>query len=210
MSTIKHPVGPRSDKVYRRRRLVVGLGLLAVILIIFLIVVRPGASVGEPGSSSTTVKGTSTDAPSQAPTMAAAADGGACNPANITVDALTDAAEYGSDQLPKLSLSLTNTGSTSCVIDAGTAKQVFTISSGNDVWWTSTDCQTGAADASVTLAAGATEKSSAPLTWDRTRSAKDTCESDSRESAPGEGASFYLSVTVDGIAAKSPTLFILN
>ncbi|GAA3887366.1 hypothetical protein GCM10022381_31710 [Leifsonia kafniensis] len=210
MSTIKHPVGPRSDKVYRRRRLVVGLGLLAVIIIIVLIIVKPGSSVGEPGNSPTSTKGMSTDAPSSSSKPVAAADGGACDPANITVEALTSAPDYDADQLPELSLSLTNTGSASCVIDAGTAKQVFTITSGDDVWWTSTDCQTGAADASVTLAAGATEKSSAPLTWDRTRSAKDTCESDSRELAPADGASYHLSVTVDGIAAATPTQFLLN
>ena len=43
MSTIKHPVGPQSSKVYWRRRLVVGLGLLAVLVIILLIIVRPGS-----------------------------------------------------------------------------------------------------------------------------------------------------------------------
>jgi hypothetical protein len=209
MSTIKHPVGPRSDKVYRRRRLVVGLGLLAVILIIFLIIVRPGSSVGEPGNA-TPAKGASTDAPTEPSTSAAAVDGGACDPANVTVEAHTDAPDYSADQLPELSLSLTNTGATSCVIDAGTAKQVFTITSGDDVWWNSSDCQTGAADAVVTLKAGATEKSSAPITWDRTRSATDTCESESRDRAPAGGASYHLSVTVDGIAAKTPTQFLLN
>jgi hypothetical protein len=210
MSTIKHPVGPRSDKVYRRRRLVVGLGLLAVIIVIVLIIVKPGSSVGEPGRSPSAAQGTSTDGASASSKPVTADTGAACDPANVTVEALTDADAYGADQLPELSLSLTNTGSASCVIDAGTAKQVFTITSGDDVWWTSTDCQTGAADAPITLAAGATEKSSAPLTWDRTRSAKDTCESDSREVAPAEGASYYLSVTVDGIAAAEPSLFLLN
>ncbi|MGO4105414.1 hypothetical protein AB4Y63_15810 [Leifsonia sp. YAF41] len=208
MSTIKHPVGPQSDKVYRRRRAVVGLGLLAVIIIVILIIVRPGASVGEPDGSPTSKQGTSTDAPSQSANPAAAA--GACDPAAINVEALTNAPDYSADQLPELTLSVTNTGTTACVIDAGTSKQVFTITSGDDVWWNSTDCQTGAVDAKVTLAPGATEKSTAPLTWDRTRSAKDTCESDSRELAPAEGASYHLSVTVDGIAAKTPTQFLLN
>lgn len=210
MSTIKHPVGPRSEKVYRRRRLVVGLGLLAVIIIVILMIVKPGSSVGEPGQTPVAAKGTSTDAPSSSSKPVAVADGSPCDPANITVEALTDAPDYAADQHPQLSLGLTNNGPTSCVIDAGTAKQVFTITSGDDVWWSSTDCQTGAADAKVTLKAGATEKSAAPLSWDRTRSAADTCESDSREEAPADGASYHLTVTVDGIAAKTPTQFLLN
>ena len=206
MSTIKHPVGPRSEKVYRRRRFMVMLGLLAVIIIVFLMIVKPGASSGEPGKTPAP-KSASTDASSS---PAEAAEAVACDPLAITVEALTDAPDYAADQDPQLSVSLTNTGTTPCVIDAGTAKQVFTITSGDDVWWTSTDCQTGAADAKITLKAGATEKSSAPLSWDRTRSTTDTCESDSREPAPAEGASYHLTVTVDGIAAKTPTQFLLN
>ena len=37
MSTFKHPVGPQPSKVYWRRRLLVGLGILAVIVVIVLI-----------------------------------------------------------------------------------------------------------------------------------------------------------------------------
>ncbi|TFC90123.1 hypothetical protein E3O67_06115, partial [Cryobacterium sp. TMT3-29-2] len=54
MSTIKHPVGPQSSKVYWRRRLVVGLGLLIVLALLIMVIsslVRPAA--GEPGSTPT-------------------------------------------------------------------------------------------------------------------------------------------------------------
>jgi len=49
-----------------------------------------------------------------------------------------------------------------------------------------------------------------PLTWDRTRSSPETCEITEREAVPGEGASYYLSVSVGGVESAGPTQFLLN
>jgi hypothetical protein len=215
MSTIKHPVGPQSANVYWRRRLVVGLGLLAVLVIIFLIIVKPGASSGEPKSTRPPV---ATDAPSQAPKAAAAAtipdqtttaDGAACDPKNVQVEAITDAVDYDPGQKPQFSLSITNSGKKPCVLNAGTSQQLFTVSSGSDVYWKSTDCQSDPVDAQVTLKPGKSVSSSTPLGWDRTRSAPDTCEAPSRQAAPAGGASYHLTVSVAGIESASPKQFLL-
>ncbi|MGO4689521.1 hypothetical protein [Glaciibacter sp. 2TAF33] len=214
MSTIKHPVGPQSSKVYWRRRLVVGLGLLAVLVIIFLIVVKPGSSSGQP----TNARPAATDAASDAPKDTAAAtipdkttavDGAPCDPKNVNVEAITDAVDYDPGQKPQFSLSLTNTGTKSCVINAGTSQQVFTVTSGSDAYWTSTDCQSEPVDAQVTLEPGTPISSSTPISWDRTRSAPDTCDAPSREAAPAGGASYHLAVTVAGIKSASPKQFLL-
>ncbi|MCU1442727.1 MAG: hypothetical protein JWQ59_877 [Cryobacterium sp.] len=214
MSTIKHPVGPQSSTVYWRRRLVVGLGLLAVLVIIFLIIVRPGSSSGEPQPTKTPAATASADTASGSqaatvPGQAASVDGSACDPKSVTIEALTDAVEYKPGQQPQLSLSITNTGTKACVLDVGTSKQVFTISSGKDVYWTSTDCQTDAVDAQVSLEPGVPVSSSAPIAWDRTRSSPDTCDLQTRDAAPAGGASYHLTVTVDGIESGSPKQFLL-
>ncbi|TFD54422.1 hypothetical protein E3T55_03000 [Cryobacterium frigoriphilum] len=215
MSTIKHPVGRQSSKVYRRRRLVVGFGLLAVLVIIILIVVRPGASSGESDSGSPSADSageapTATDAAeTPVPEASAAVDGSPCDPAQVQLDAVTDAVRYESGQQPQLSLSLTNTGTNSCVINAGTAAQVFTITSGAETYWTSTDCQTESSDSQVTLKPGIVVSSSTPIAWDRTRSAVDTCDAVTRDGAPAGGASYNLSVTVDGIEAASAKQILL-
>ena len=206
MSTTKHPVGPQASTVYRRRRLVVGLGVLAVLLIIILIVVRPGggddpASTAAPAPSDNAADPASTADPAAAP---------ACDPAAVQVEAITDQGAYDAGDDPELSLSVTNTGSTPCVLNVGTSTQVFTITSGADVYWTSTDCQSDPADAEVTLQPGAEVSTKTPLTWDRTRSSPETCESTEREPVPGEGASYYLSVSVGGVESAGPTQFLLN
>ncbi|KFF59317.1 hypothetical protein JF66_12180 [Cryobacterium sp. MLB-32] len=215
MSTIKHPLGRQSSKVYRRRRLVVGLGLLAVIVIIALVIFRPGASNGETGGGSADAAVTSdstavpTDTPTTVPAAVPAVDGAPCDAANLTVEALTDKSSYNPGELPQLTLSLLNNGTTTCVINAGTAAQVFTITSGKDTYWTSTDCQTAPSDADVTLKPGVPVSSSTPIAWDRTRSAVSTCDAATRDAAPAGGASYYLNVTVDGIAAASPKQILL-
>jgi hypothetical protein len=203
MSTIKHPVGPQSSKVYWRRRLTVGLGLLFIIAIIVMIIVRPSSGAGA---------GQTTETPS--PTVAAADAGPAaapvaCDPAAVTVEAITDAVSYQPAQQPKLSLSITNSGTVACLLNAGTAKQVFTISSGQDIYWTSTDCQSGATDAEVTLEPGVPVSSTAPIEWERVRSSAATCDETTRTGAPAGGASYHLAVLVDGIASATPKQFIL-
>ncbi|TFW00201.1 hypothetical protein [Orlajensenia leifsoniae] len=213
MSTLKHPVGPQSSKVYWRRRLIVGLGLIAVIVAIILIVVRPGSSSGEPNEQKTPAPAsTSSEKPAadatSIPTDAVDAKGVACADDDLAVKAITDLDSYAADQKPQLSLSITNTGSKPCVVNAGSSQQVFTITSGDEVYWLSTDCQKDAVDADVTLKPNVPIGSSAPLTWDRTRSSADTCDGD-REVVPAGGASYKLTVTVGNVTSE-PTQFLLN
>ena len=105
---------------------------------------------------------------------------------------------------------VTNNGSEDCGLNVGTTTQVFTITSGSDTWWRSTDCQTEPSDMVVLLAAGQTVTSAAPLTWDRTRSSVDTCGPDaSRQAAPGGGATYRLDVEIGGISSLEPKQILL-
>lgn len=208
MSTLKNPVGPQSPKVYWRRRILVLLGLLAVIIVVVLIVVRPGASADEQKDSASNPA--ATDAASTAiPTEDAAAEGAPCDASNVLVEALTNADVFAPGDSPELSVQLTNTGTEACVINAGTSGQVFTITSGEEAYWTSTDCQTDAVDADVVLEPNVPISSAAPIVWDRTRSSVDTCDGE-REAVPSGGASYHLTVTVAGIESAATKQFILN
>lgn len=211
MSTIKNPVGPQPSKVYWRRRLVVLLGLLAVIVVVVLIIVRPGGNAEAQKPDSTGASSSETpDAGSGTPPSAQAGADAACAPEVVTVEAVTDEDTYAADQQPALSLVVTNTGATACTLNVGTAAQVFTVKSGEDVYWTSTDCQTEASDVPFELKPGEPVKSAAPIVWDRTRSAPDTCDSAERDSAPAEGSSYHLSVSIDGVESAASKQFILN
>jgi hypothetical protein len=231
MSSLKHPVGPQSSRVYWRRRLVVGLALLAIVVVILLIVFAPRgksdatapvathtATTSTPKATTTPMatsnpKATSTPRattnPATVPTTKATASGKACAASAIDVEAITDANSYGPGVQPQLSFSITNTGTKACTFDAGTAKQVFTITSGNEVYWKSTDCQTNPVDTVILLEPGKTLTSN-PVAWDRTRSDPSTCSEKQRQAVPAAGASYHLKVQVDGVTSKTTKQFLLT
>lgn len=213
MSTNQPPARRHSPAVYRRRRLVVLLGLVAVIVAIVLIIVRPGASQGEETGGGGTANPPATSAPqttaaSGTPSADGATDDGACAPEQVVVEAVTNKTEYAEGEQPELSVTITNTGEAACTLNAGTTAQVFTIKSGDETYWTSTDCQTSPSDAQISLEPGDPISSAVPIIWDRTRSSVDTCDGP-REAVPGGGASYHLDVTVDGIASTASKQFML-
>ena len=162
-----------------------------------------------PGPTDAAAQPPSTDA--AAPTPAATTSDGsqACAAGNITVTAITDSNDYSSGNQPMLSFSIVNTGSQPCTINAGTSQQIYTITSGTEVYWLSTDCQTGASDTFAMLAPGKTVTST-PFAWDRTRSSKDTCNAATPAAVPAGGVSYHLMVSVDGIQSAQSAQFILE
>lgn len=231
-----------SPAVYRRRRLVVLVGLLAVIGIVVWLVVAPpwrgSAAVGPAPAASATPTGdpVATDLPALESDGTAAspepgasgaeqpADGAAedveadaaekpsaepCLPGDLLVEAVTDKTEYAGGETPQLSIRLTNNGP-ACTLNVGTTGQVFTVMSGNDTWWKSTDCQAEPSDMVVLLESGQVVTSAAPITWDRTRSSADTCGDTGRPAAPAGGASYHLYVSIGGVNSTNTAQFLLN
>jgi hypothetical protein len=201
------------------------IGLLLVIGLVWLLVAQPwrGNAAPTPETSTSSSAPAATTDPGAAATEdpndganSDAVDPGTvdgvptCTDQDVTVEALTDASSYAADQNPQLSIRLTNTSDADCTINVGTTGQSFTITSGNDTWWRSTDCQSEPSDTIATLAAGQTVTSATPITWDRTRSSVDTCQDANRVKAPGGGASYHLAVAIGGIAATSTAQFVLN
>lgn len=228
---VSGPTGKKrvSPAVYRRRRLVLLLGLAVIVaLVVWLVIAQPwrGATVADerpspapstsspaasPSPSATEPVAAATEPPTDAaPAPEATGTAKPCAAADVTVLAMTDAETYAAAQNPLLSISLTNNGATDCTINVGTTSQQFTIMSGNDTWWRSTDCQTEPSDMIVTLAAGQTVTSATPLTWDRTRSSVSTCADADRPRASGGGASYHLSVEIGGIPSDGSRQFFLN
>lgn len=222
-----------SPAVYRRRRLVLLIAVLVIAGVVWLLIAQPWARAATDSSAKTdqpqtqntaeslpvpsaqsTSGGTDTGAVEGAvvqgatPTPGATPTAQPCVASEIAVEAVTSADTYAGDQNPQFSIKLTNNGA-DCTLNVGTTAQSFTVTSGDDVWWRSTDCQSEPSDMIVLIAAGQTVSSAAPLTWDRTRSAVGTCADGNRPLAPGGGASYHLSVEIGGIASTQPKQFLL-
>lgn len=200
MSTFKNPVGPQPSKVYWRRRLIVGLGVLAVIVIIILIVNRPGSS---PAAKNAATPASSSTAVANAPK-----DGDACVPTKIKLEAVTDKSTYAASDKPQISMKITNTGPAACTLNLGSTQQELKITSGSETYWDSKDCQTDAVDSAQVLKPGASLTTQA-IAWDRTRSSTTTCTA-SRPPVTAGGASYHLTVKVGDITSKDTAQFILN
>jgi len=202
MSTFRNPVGPQPPKVYWRRRLVVAIGLLAIIAIVVLIFVKPGSNAPTtPGASP------SVSTPGAAPTSTNPANAKACDPTKVVVTASTDSNSYAAGVNPVLTFALKSTDTVACTFSAGSDKQEFTVKSGTEIYWSSKDCQTAPVAAQVLLQpfvpfAGAS------VTWDRTRSSTSTCTA-ARPQVPAAGVSYHLVVTVNGVVSNDPQ-FILE
>jgi hypothetical protein len=202
------------------------LGLVAVIVAIVLVIVRPGASQGDevsqtspptptagaPATDAPATDAPATDAPAEPvasePPAEAAADGAPCAERQVIVEAITDQQVYAAGEQPNLSVTITNTGPNACSLNVGTAAQVFTVTSGSEAYWTSTDCQVDAVDAQVTLEPNTPVSSSQPIVWDRTRSNADTCGGP-RTPVPAGGASYHLAVSVSGFESAVTKQFLL-
>jgi hypothetical protein len=197
MSTFRNPVGPQPSSVYWRRRLVVGLLVLAVIVIVILIFIQPR------GEAPKTPDVKETNSQSQAP----ADPDAACAPGVVDVTAVTDKSTYAAGENPLISLTVTNTGATACTINAGTTQQEYLITSGAELYWSSKDCQTAAVDAPVILQPNIPQSTN-PITWDRTRSSPTTCDGE-RPKVPGGGASYHLNINL-GDLKSNDVQFILN
>lgn len=211
----------QSAAVYRRRRLAI---LLLAIIVVAAIVGGIWVAIAQPWKTpapATSPQGSSSSSPSAAPSIGATPSGTpspaatetpglvACEADDVQVTAVTDAEAYAEGALPKLSITLTNVTDRDCTMNVGSSTQSLTVTSGADVWWRSTDCQSEPSDMIVTLTAGSTVSSAEPVVWDRTRSAVDTCEDENRPRAPGGGASYHVSVSIGGFnSATSRQIFL--
>jgi hypothetical protein len=206
----QHPPRRRrhSPKVYRRRRALVLLVLLVLIIVVWVNVANAVNGSKKPASTSTSTS-TSTATPKPAttgtpiPSAAASTVAAPCDPKKIVVTPIVDANSFDSGQLPSFQIGITNTAKEACTFNVGTSQMSMTVTSGNETYWKSSDCQAESSDTEALLLPSKMEVS-APFQWSREYSSPDTCDG-GREAVPAGGASYYLDVQVG--AAKSANGF---
>lgn len=201
MSTFRTPVGPESPNVYWRRRLVVGIGAVAVLVIILLIVFAPKGDKAPAAGHSATKPPASASAGSTS-----AAKAPACAAADLVVTATIDKAKFTVEEQPQFGFTIENKGSAACTATAGSDVQQFVVTSGKDIVWSSADCQTSPAPATTVIKPG-DKVSGGPVPWDRTRSSKSTCDS---TRTPVIAGFYHITVTVNGIVSKVSPQFQLT
>jgi len=201
MAAWQNPVGSKPKSVYVRRRILVLLALLALVAVVVLIIVKPG------GSHDTAPPAGSTPSLDAEPVVQDDGEPVECLKSQLLVKPVTDRNSYASGELPQLSLTITNTGTKSCTTDLGTAGMIFSVTSGSDQIWLSTDCQSQP-DHRLVILEPKSPVPTEPITWDRTRSSTGTCDID-RDPVVAGGASYHLRVTAAGVESTDTAQFLL-
>ena len=218
MSSQPPPRRRHSPRVYRRRRALVLLLLVIIIVVAWVNIANAGNGAKKPAVTGTS---TSTSTPTSAPvatpgaspsatgipTAAASAMAAPCDPKKIAVTPLVDGDSFEVGALPNFQIGITNTSKEACTFNVGTSQMSMTVTSGNETYWSSLDCQAEASDTEAVLLPGKMEVS-APFSWSREYSSPDTCEG-TRDQVPGDGASYYLNVQVGSAKSANGFQFLL-
>jgi hypothetical protein len=116
---------------------------------------------------------------------------------------------FGVTTLPALWYKITNNSQSDCSFNVGPRVTFFTVSSGDQTFWSSKDCnREGLQDGFVALAAGQTLESKASE-WERSYSSQNGCNLEGNEAVPAAGATYKVRVEVNGVLSEEKR-FILN
>lgn len=187
-----HPVGPLPPRVYWTRRAVL-LAILLVLVVAIAVSCSGGSGARHPAA-----------APSARPTPTGSGhvSPAACAHSALNLTASTDADRYATGTLPRLKMSIHNTGP-ACVLTESPSARSWTIVSGADQIWTTAGCASSHVATQTTLKAGGTV--SHTIVWNRHRSGKG-CAVSATLAAPG---TYQLTVTADGVTS-GPSVFHLT
>ncbi|WP_411734488.1 hypothetical protein [Paeniglutamicibacter sp.] len=164
-----------SARVYRRRRLAV---LIATLVLVGLLtwagfgiasLLRPsdpGAAPADPAASQTVA---GSPQASGVPSTEPSAETPGCLEGDVVVTASTAQVTHGPAEDPVLVMTIKNAGTTDCMVNVGTSQQDFSVMSGADRIFSTSDCVEDPTDTEITVKPGASE--TARFTWTRVRSA---------------------------------------
>lgn len=188
------------EVIYRRRR----IAALAILVILVAIIVSIVNSLNQ--STGNTANPTASNSSNASVTE--------CAPGVVSIevfagDGSSRQSAFSAGVNPYLWFTLTNTGTVDCTFNAGSAVTFFTITSGDQTIWSSKQCdRTNDTDAMITLKAGESKPAS-PSPWERVFSSATGCGAEQAPATAG-GASYHLTVEVNGVLSSNDEQFLLN
>ena len=117
---------------------------------------------------------------------------------------------FAASATPYLWYEVTNTGLVDCRFNVGARGTFFTITSGEQTYYSSRDCdRTDSKDLTVLLQANVPLKAE-PSAWDRVYSSSEGCSAaQGMQEVPGGGATYKLKAELNGVISED-VRFILN
>ncbi len=200
---------PTQQQIYARRRGVLLLAVLIIGIWAWISFANPfGASQPEVTASTSTASATvSTEA-------APSDEVPVCQPGVVQIEVMIgDEKEtlntFTADQTPQIWYSIVNTGLEECKFNVGLRGTFFTITSGDQTYWSSKQCdRDGLTDSDVVLPSNqAVSAQRSP--WDKVYSSENGCNAENNDAVPTGGATYKIKVEVNGVISEEKA-FILN
>ena len=194
-------------RVYWVRRAFV-LVVLALVVTLVVVLVRAITGGSDDNGAVPPQPLTTTTAPPPSPSTSPTSTlpGGItdCPAGDLALTVVADAPTFAAGVSPTFTLTITNKGATSCLVDAGDTHRSVVLTSGTDRVWSNQDCAPADADPrTLLLAPGMTDTTS--LAWNRERSAPGCTDG-----LPTPGAGTYVATFAVGGAQAAPAPFVLG
>jgi len=199
------------DPVIIRRRRVAASGILAILVVVIWLASQLLIGQGQAQVDS---------APEEAE-VAVSAEITDCAPGVVSLAAMVGTFDetsqvsetlnnFSSDAIPYLWYEVTNTGLVDCRFNVGSRVTFFTITSGEQTYYSSRDCdRSDSKDLTVLLQANVPLKAE-PSAWDRVYSSSEGCSAaQGMQAVPGGGATYKLKAELNGVISED-VRFILN
>jgi hypothetical protein len=200
---------PTQQQIYARRRGALLLALLIIGIWAWISIAKPFGSA-EPEL----VTSASTESATVSAETNASGDVPVCQPGVVQVEVMigneTDTLNtFSADQTPMIWYSIVNTGLEDCKFNVGLRGTFFTITSGDQTYWSSKQCdRDGLTDSDVVLPSNqAVAAQRAP--WDKVYSSENGCNAEQNDPVPTGGATYKIKVEVNGVISEEKS-FILN
>ncbi len=200
---------PTQQQIYARRRGVLLLAVLIIGIWAWISFANPFAS------SQPEVTASSSTASATVSTEAAPSDEvPVCQPGVVQIEVMIgDEKEtlntFTAEQTPQIWYSIVNTGLEECKFNVGLRGTFFTITSGDQTYWSSKQCdRDGLTDSDVVLPSNqAVSAQRSP--WDKVYSSENGCNAENNDAVPTGGATYKIKVEVNGVISEEKA-FILN
>ena len=202
---------PTQQQIYARRRGVLLLGVLIVAVWGWISFANPFGPAAPAPVTPAMSESATVSAEAIAP---AAGDAPVCQPGVVQVEVMigneTETLNtFGADEQPMIWYSIVNTGLEDCKFNVGLRGTFFTITSGDQTYWSSKQClRDGLTDSDVVLPANqAFSAQKGP--WEKVYSSENGCNAETNDLVPTGGATYKIKVEVNGVISDEKS-FILN
>ena len=200
-------MAPTQQQIYARRRALLLITFLVVAAVVWNAFSGSGSSQPAPIASENSVSPTASTPTDQITD---------CQPGVVQVtahigDKAGEKGSFAADEKPMLWYEITNTGPVDCKFNVGSRVTFFTITSGDETYYSTRDCDRSSdEDLVAILKANSTVPSDRELAiWEKVRSSATGCGV-GQDPVPTNGASYFLKVEVNGVYSENSVQFLLN